>query len=119
MSSYEPIEEFIELFPSGIAVENTLGRPVLILKDETGGEVLPVWMSPIDAGIALADMSKTTGITPHVVSGKILEAVGLKADSCSFTELIGHHQYVQLTFKPIETPANRPPLAVRLRADEA
>lgn len=112
-------EEWIELFPNGIAVENSLGRPVLILKDQTGGEVLPVWMSPIDAGIALADMSKTTGITPHIVTGKILEGVGLKAESCTFIDLVGHHQYVQLTFKPLETPANRPPMVIRLRADEA
>ncbi|HVK60041.1 MAG TPA: hypothetical protein VM432_00775 [Bdellovibrionales bacterium] len=119
-------EEWVELFPSGIAVENSLGRPVLILKDQAGVDVLPVWMNPIDAGIALADMTKGTGLTPHVVSNRILEAIGLCADSCSFVDLVGHHQYVQISFKPVEqkTISTAPvallgPMQLRLRADEA
>jgi hypothetical protein len=119
LKSALPPEEWVELFPSGIAVENSLGRPVLILKDQTGNEVLPVWISPIDAGIALADLSKTTGLTPHIVTGKVLEAIGLKAEKCSFVDLIGHHQFVQLSFRPIAPNSKKRPLVIRLRADEA
>jgi hypothetical protein len=115
----EVTEDWIELFPSGIEVENSLGRPVLVLKDRSGNEVLPVWISPIDAGMALADMSKSTSVSPHVVTGKILEAIGLKADTCSFVDLVGHHQFVQLSFKPVESKRKKAPVVIRLRADEA
>ena len=107
--------EWIELFPNGISVGSTIGRPVLILKDQAGAEVLPVWMHPLDAGVAVAELSQAgNGASPHLVSRKLMEALSLSLDSCVFIDLVGHHQFVHLTFRG-ETEHK----TVRVRADEA
>ncbi|MES2962954.1 MAG: hypothetical protein V4760_03620 [Bdellovibrionota bacterium] len=111
-------EAWIELFPSGIAINSGLGRPLLILKDKSGNEVLPVWMHPLDAGVAMAEMQEGLGLTPHVVTRKVLEAVQLTCESCTFIELVGHHQYVQLLFRAVGDSQTEPQ-TLKLRADEA
>lgn len=89
--------EWVELFPHGISVGSALGRPVLILKDKAGAEVMPVWMQPLDAGVALAELSHSAGSTPHNVTRRLLETLGWKIEMCTFTELVGHHQFVNIT----------------------
>jgi len=111
-------EPWIELFPSGIAINSGLGRPLLILKDKSGNEVLPVWMHPLDAGVAMAELQEGLGLTPHVVTRKVLEAVQLKCESCTFVDLVGHHQYVQLLFRPLGDSSAAPQI-LKIRADEA
>jgi hypothetical protein len=112
----------IELYPSGISVQSTMGRPLLILKDKSQSDVMPVWMHPLDAGVALAEMSEGSGLTPHGVTRKILALVDLKVESCTFSELVGHHQFVTLTFIKASAETD-PPLqekkTLHLRADEA
>lgn len=114
----EPVtheHEWVELFPQGISVGSTVGRPVLILKDKHGVEVLPVWMHPMDAGVALAELSHGgSGGSPHAVTRRILESLNVTVESCVFEELVGHHQFVQVSLRgdtQIKT--------LRLRADEA
>ncbi len=110
--------EGIELFPHGISVSTALGRPVLILKDKTTVDVLPVWMNPLDAGVALAELSQSTGVTPHSVTRRLLAQLNVKLEKCVFTEIVGHHQFVDLTFETAE--ASKPGFCLtRVRADEA
>jgi bifunctional DNase/RNase len=109
---------WVEMLPSGIAVATELGRPVLILKDKADEHVLPVWMHPLDAGVALAEMSEGSGLTPHSVTKKLLAQLNLAVESCTFVDLIGHHQYVQLNFKATREGAPEVE-AMRMRADEA
>lgn len=106
--------EWVELFPAGISVSSAMGRPVLILKDKYGVEVLPVWVQPLDAGVALAELSQGSGATPHAVTRRLMQALGMKLESCTFVDLVGHHQFVQLNFEGNETVKS-----FRLRADEA
>ncbi len=110
----ESLDQWVELFPHGISISSSLGRPVLILKDRSGTEVLPVWMQPLDAGVAIAELSHTIGATPHIVTRRILEALNLKLESCAFVEVIGHHQYVNLTLRGEDKV-----MTLRVRADEA
>ena len=105
---------WVELFPHGISVGSALGRPVLILKDQAGTEVLPVWMQPLDAGVALAELSHSSSATPHAVTRRLLETLGLKVESCAFVDLIGHHQFVNLTLR-----GENQVKTLRARADEA
>jgi len=105
----------IELFPHGISVSSNLGRPVLILKDKNAVDVLPVWLNPLDAGVALTHLSQAgAGNTPHSVTRQVLEMVEFKLESCCFVELVGHHQFVVLTFT-----SQNGPRTIRVRADEA
>ena len=111
-------EKWVELFPGGIAVNSGVGRPLLILKDKSGNDVLPVWMNPVDAGVAVAELSENSGLSPHVVTRKVLEALNLACEACTFVDLVGHHQYVQLLFRPVGD-SQAQPMVLRLRADEA
>lgn len=125
MASNEPIHpsetatggtesEWVELFPHGLSVATAVGRPILILKDRSGVEVLPVWVHPLDAGVALAELSQGSGVTPHSAVRRILQALDVRVESCTFVDLVGHHQFVQVAFR------GDPRLQVlRLRADEA
>ena len=116
--------DWIELFPHGITVTSSIGRPVLVLKDQQQSHVLPVWMNPIDAGVALQELANGNGASPHMVVRQLMERLGIKVESCAFVDLIGHHQYVLLTFKAskgielgIEPGIELAPM--RLRAEEA
>lgn len=116
--------QLFEMFPQGISVATGLGRPVLILKDQAGVEVLPVWMQPLDAGVALADLSNgASGFSPHGVAQRLMDALSLKIESCTFVEVSGHHQFVELVFVPSregKAAANlNSVLRLRVRADEA
>lgn len=104
----------VELFPHGITVGSKMGRPILILKDKATIEVLPVWMHPLDAGVALAELSSASSSSPHSVTKRVLEMIGLTLESCVFVDIIGHHQYVNLIFRSATELKN-----LRVRADEA
>lgn len=110
----QALEQWIELFPHGISIGSTVGRPVLILKDKSGTEILPVWMHTLDAGVALAELSHSAVGTPHAVTRRLLESLGLKLESCSFIDLVGHHQFVNLTLRGEDQVKT-----FRVRADEA
>ena len=114
-------DEPIELFPHGISVTTPLGRPVLVLKDKASIEVLPVWMQPLDAGVALAELSHGSGATPHAVTRRLFEALDLKLESCTFVDVVGHHQFVDLVFNKASIEGVQPVVTrlERVRADEA
>lgn len=111
--------DWVELFPQGISVTTNLARPVLILKDKTGSQVLPVWMDAIDAGVAIAEGTEGSGASPHAVTRKIMDAFGWKLEACVFVDLIGHHQFVHVGFSGVVAGADAPKKTVRLRAGEA
>jgi len=128
-------DEWVELFPHGISVGSDIGRPVLVLKDRNGIEVLPVWMHPLDAGVALAELSNSSGISPHAVTRRVLESLNVRLESCTFVDLVGHHQFVQLALEPLNADLQMADFAnakmgvksatlaskkmLRVRADEA
>src|SRR4051812_26510776 len=87
--------EWIEVFPFGVAIGANNVRPVMIFKDKAEKRVLPVWMSPLDAGIAV---SQDKSPSPHELSCQILSAFGLKLEKCLFKSVKGHHQFVELHF---------------------
>lgn len=92
-------KEWIELFPYGLAIAADASRPVMIFKDEDEQKVLPVWLSPLDAGIAVTQSGGAqTDSSPHNLTWKILSPLGVKLEKCFFTELRGHHQFVNLQF---------------------
>lgn len=90
--------EWIEMFPFGVAIGASQSRPVMIFKDKSEKRVLPVWLSPIDAGIAVSQNGVVESSSPHELSAKILETLGVKLEKCLFREIRGHWQYVELHF---------------------
>ena len=106
--------EWLELLPQGIAISSELSRPALLLKTKDEKETLPVWLSPLDAGVALAELSQGIGVSPHSVTKKLMKELGLRVVECRINELVGHHQYAELIFQGHPTIKT-----LRVRADEA
>lgn len=94
-----PKLDVLELEPFGLTAGMDKARPVMLFREKGGEAVLPVWLSPLDAGIALTQHnSQTFAMSPHDVTLRALSQLGVKAQSCHFTEMRGHQQYVELKF---------------------
>jgi bifunctional DNase/RNase len=105
----------IELEPFGLTNGMEKMRPVMLFREKGGEAVLPVWMSPVDAGIALTQHNvQAFAMSPHDVTLKVLGELGIKVTSCRFCEVKGHQQYVELTFS-----GSRKIKTMRFRADHA
>src|SRR5690606_17846954 len=106
---------WIEVFPFGVAFGVDRSRPVVLFKDEKEERTFPVWSNHMDAGIALfQDRAPAASASPHALTWKILEPLGVKLESCLFTEVRGHHQYMELKF------SGHPKLkSIHQRSDEA
>ena len=90
-------DDWIEIFPYGVAMGADEERPVLIFKDETQRYVLPVWISAQDAQFC-AGLSLRRVNTPADVSLKVLHGADIALEKCLFTDLKGQHQIVELIF---------------------
>ena len=94
-----PKSERIELEPFGLTGGIDKARPVMLFREKGGEAVLPVWLSPLDAGIALTQHNgQAFAMSPHDVTLHALNVLGVKPETCDFTEVRGHQQYVDLTF---------------------
>ncbi|MBX7231841.1 MAG: DUF151 domain-containing protein [Bdellovibrionales bacterium] len=108
-------KDWIELEPYGLTASADATRPVMLFKSKKGEEILPVWLSPLDAGIAITQHQvKSPSLSPHDLTLKILQSLGVHLESCVFTEVKGHHQYVQLNFS-----GSRKLKYISARADQA
>ncbi len=111
----KPSAEWQELTPYGITAHSPNARPILLLKNEDETETLPVWLSPVSAGMALADLSKgEVAGDPLAVTRKVMRAFGAELVRCDINELIGHHQYATLHFV-----GNSQLTRLRVRAEDA
>lgn len=108
-------DQVIELEAFGLTTGMDRGRPVMLFREKGGESVLPVWLSPLDAGIALTqhDM-QTFSPSPHDVPVKALAVLGIRAESCHFREVKGNQQYVEIQFS-----GSRKLKTMKVRADHA
>lgn len=99
--------EWIEVFPFGVAMGANNLRPVMIFKDKAEKRVLPVWLSHMDAGIAISQggspysSSARVAGSPHELSWHVLSLLNISLEKCIFKKVKGHHQYVELHFKSL------------------
>jgi bifunctional DNase/RNase len=116
--------EWIEVFPFGVAMSASNTRPVMIFKDKTEKRVLPVWLSHLDAGIAVTQGQSAYSTayraegSPHEVADAILSRLNIKLDRCLFKEVRGHHQFVELHFIS-EGRRKKSDEVIEMRADDA
>jgi bifunctional DNase/RNase len=108
-------KKWIEDVPIAVTAGMDPARPVMIFKEKLGEERLPVWLSPLDAGIAITqDHVKANATSPHDLASKVFQQLQLKLEKCFFTEIKGHHQYVELHFS-----GNTQITKISTRADQA
>jgi bifunctional DNase/RNase len=111
----KPKLETIELEAFGLTSGMDKGRPVMLFREKGGEAVLPVWLSPLDAGIALTQHNaQTFTMSPHEVTVEALKVMGVRPTECHFTEVKGHQQYVDVKFA-----GSRKLKSLRARADHA
>lgn len=111
----DPNEEWVELFPYGVTAGADQSRSLMIFKDQLEKRVLPVFLSPLETGLVISRFSSAAGSTsPHHLTEKILENLGIQLKKVYFTEIRGTVQYVDLHFSGHEKLK-----VLRSRADEA
>lgn len=96
-------EEWVELFPYGLAVGTLETRPVFLFRDESQDLVLPVWLKQKEAMDTLASAYGSTG-SPHKGTEKIFGGLGIGIEKCQFTHLQGSTQFVELKLVQKEVP---------------
>ncbi len=105
----------IELEAFGLTTGMDGARPVMLFREKGGEATLPVWLSPLDAGIALTQhQPQTFMLSPHQVTLNVLKELGVQLQSCYFREVKGHQQYVELFFS-----GSRKVKSMKVRADHA
>ena len=105
----------IELEPFGLTTGMDGARPVMLFREKGGEAVLPVWLSPLDAGIALSQHQPSTFmLSPHEVTVSALKELGVKVETCHFREIKGNQQYVELKFS-----GSKKLTVMKARADHA
>lgn len=95
----KPKSAVLELEAFGLTSAMDRVRPVMLFKEKGGEAVLPVWLSPVDAGIAITQHNvMASAMSPHDVTLRVLKELGVEVESCRFTEVRGHQQYVEISF---------------------
>lgn len=114
-ATLKPTKPVLELEAFGMATGMDRARPVMLFREKGGESVLPVWLSPVDAGIALTQHNvQAFAMSPHDVTLNILKELGVGVESCRFTEVKGHQQYVEIKFS-----GSRKLKEMKVRADHA
>jgi bifunctional DNase/RNase len=108
-------KDLIRLFPYGLSITTDPMRPFLLLKDEAHQHTLPVAVSPIEAGVAMAQSNQGFSLSsPHRFTLEMLTSLGIEVKQAVFVEVKNAHQYVRLYL------SGHPKMnSIKLRADEA
>ncbi len=115
MTRLKAATDVIELEAFGLTSGMDKDRPVMLFREKGGEAVLPVWLSPLDAGIALTQHnSQTVAMSPHDIPLQALRVLGVQPESVHFVELKGHQQYMELRFN-----GSRRLKSIKARADHA
>ena len=106
-------KDLIQLFPLGLSFAQDLKKPFLLLRDEKNELTLSVALTPLEAGIFLAqNQNPLRG--PHSFLDGLIKSLGIELRQCVFVEMKGQLQLVRIYF------SGHPALnALELRADEA
>lgn len=106
--------DLIQLFPYGLSVVPDANRPFLIMRDHDGEFTLPVFLNPLEAGVALTQSNKSIApVTPHKFVVELLKSLDIRVLQCVFVQIKGPHQYVRVYLQG--HPAMN---SLKLRADE-
>lgn len=107
-------EELIRLEPFGVSLTQDPNRPTLLLKDQSGQHVLPVLLTPMEAGLTIQHSNKSLPPTsPHRAAERLLDTLNIKIERCVFVEIKNRLQYVRLFMENHPTHGS-----IKLRADE-
>jgi hypothetical protein len=105
----------VELRVYGLAASLEPNRPVLIFRSECENHTVGVPLSPLEAGITISqNIQRGSGSSPHGLSLKVLQKMGVRPLRCFFKEVRGHFLYMDIEFETVDKK-----IRVESRADEA
>jgi len=105
----------VEIAPYGLSPGLENERPVLIFKAVKSEVTVAVPLSPLDAGISVAQTHQVgTTSSPHQLGLKLLKELGYEVDFCLLKKVKGHHVFVEVFLDKQEES-----LCIEARADEA
>lgn len=80
---------FLEMNVSGIALDPFTNTPIVILKDSTGDNVLPIWVGYAEASSIAMELEKTPRVRPitHDLMKSVLDMVNCTISKIEVTEL--------------------------------
>jgi hypothetical protein len=106
-------KDLIQLFPLGLSFAQDLKKPFLLLRDEKNELTLPVALTPLEAGIFLAQ-NQTPLQGPHGFLERLIKSLGIELRQCVFVQIKSQIQLVRIYF------TGHPALnSLDLKADEA
>lgn len=92
-------KEWIEVFPYDLIIGFEVSRPVLVFKDEHEKNVLPVYISSVDAQLAAHSGIHRHLKSPHDASIEAMKQLGLKLTKCVFIKIENQQQIVELFYE--------------------
>lgn len=80
---------FLEMNVSGIALDPFTNTPIVILKDNNGDNVLPIWVGYAEASSIAMELEKTPRVRPitHDLMKSVLDMVNCTISKIEVTEL--------------------------------
>ncbi len=107
--------KYTQFFPYGIALGSADSRPVFLMKDEAKIQTLAIWLTPIETTMAVAGLNvSNSGSEPHTLLHRLLTEIRWVEPEAHFSEVQGHHQYLDLRFR-----TQGGSQIIKMRADEA
>lgn len=107
--------DLIQVTPYGINLAEGVHRPFLILKDKAQSLSLPVAINPLEAGIILSYLNRTTPeSSPHSFLAQYLKLSQVTLLRAVFVQIKGTHQYVRIYLQGLPQVNS-----IKVRADEA
>ncbi|MGH7886158.1 MAG: bifunctional nuclease family protein [Thermodesulfobacteriota bacterium] len=80
---------FLEMRVSGIALDPFTNTPIVILKDNSGDNILPIWVGYSEASSIAMELEKTPRVRPitHDLMKSVLDMVNCTISKIEVTEL--------------------------------
>lgn len=106
-------KDLIELFPLSLSFTHDLQRPFLLLRDAKNEVTLSVALTPLEAGIFVAQNQNREN-TPHHFLAEILRSFDIQIRQCVFVQIQSQTQHVRVYFSghPLMN-------SMKLKADQA
>jgi bifunctional DNase/RNase len=93
-----PKVDCVDMTVSQLTVDPSTELPILILKDESGAEALPIWIGLPEANAIAAQLDQIAFERPltHDLVKSILGEIGMKVDSVEVTDVRDHTFYAAI-----------------------
>ncbi|MGE5446505.1 MAG: bifunctional nuclease family protein [Ignavibacteriales bacterium] len=89
---------FLEMKVSGIALDPFTNTPIVILKDNTGEKILPIWIGFMEASAIAMELEKTPRVRPltHDLMKNLLEVLKFSVTRVEVTDLRNDTFYAEI-----------------------